>query len=135
MEEWIAWDPVKLNSEYFYVSMTDVAGLEITLSPLIESGDKVIKICFKGLVQAYRYTEELYTIKTIAFLHEKYEPIFYTRRYFFKVKNSEYIEWFFDMASGITDATDQPYQHFVIFTSDALIDVISAVEPVVEFED
>lgn len=130
-EQWIKWEPDNdLSPKYYIESITDsLEGFIIILSDNNDKKKKV-KVIFKESVHAYRSTDESFRQSTINILDESYGTHFYTEWTFFKVINSEYIQWLSKQSYSIVDS--EPLIHFSFLSVDSIIDVIAAYEPQIE---
>ncbi len=71
-------------------------------------------------------------IKTWEFLNDHYGVDYYDRWPFFKVKGSEYLNWFIKQSSGIYDPEE--VEHYVFKTPNDIVEVLSTFEPDVIIE-
>lgn len=131
-EHWTQWKPIsdRFLKWYYTESISDNEnGLKIILFDAENPSDKRILIHFTKGVDAYRITNESFTNEIINFVDDKYGVDFYVDWPFFKIEDSEYLEWLNKKSSGISE----PYKftHYCIFTSDALLDILSYDEPIV----
>ena len=131
-EEWIRWEPVDgLTGKYSVDTMSlGEQGLIIGLSSLSDNTKK-IEIKFEYAIDAYRYTNDSFSFKIAGDLTEKYGREFYGDWSFFKVTNSEYIQWISE--KSCTYADEFAFIHFSIVGSDEIVDVLSRYEPTVAF--
>jgi len=60
-------------------------------------------------------------------IDERYGTEFYAEWTFFKVTNSEYIQWLSEQSYGIAES--ESLIHFSILAGDSIVDVIAAYEP------
>ncbi|MEH6474115.1 MAG: hypothetical protein V7727_00440 [Sneathiella sp.] len=125
MEKYTAWDPIKGLLDTFYVESIhdDYEGFRI----LLQGDDKttdVLRIKF-DVALAYRKVDEGDRWKTVSSNPELQKSVF------FIVENSNWIDWFCNESCGIHSSDE--LIHYAIFTSNDCIDVLSAVEPSVEW--
>jgi hypothetical protein len=97
----------------------------------LEDGDdpsRVLRISF-GITEAYRACDESKRLKTLKAIGEQHPNL---RGYtFFIIENSEFLEWFHGESLGIW--IERPITHYQVCTSGDIIDVLSEVEPTVEW--
>ncbi len=93
--------------------------------------EKKVRILFKNGVDVYRNTNESFTNELIVNLGERYGRSFYADWPFFKVTNSEYLDWLSKTSSGISDT--RPLKHFAILSVDSVLEIINDSEPEVTF--
>ncbi len=131
-EQWMKWEPVKgLSTKYYLNSVTDNddAGFKIELVEF-ENRKKKATFLFSDWVYSYRYIEEIFALNKINFLKKKYGENFLNWT-FFKVTNSQYIQWLSQESHTISD--NRQLQHFSFRTMDSVLDVINDSDPIVEF--
>lgn len=127
-ENWERWEPVSgLSSKYYVESLSDtVEGFRVVLSDANDEKKKV-EVIFEDSVHAYRSTDESFRQSIINTIDERYGTEFYTEWTFFKVSNSEYIQWLTEQSYGIAES--EPLMHFSFLAVDSIVDVIAAYEP------
>ncbi|WP_068786946.1 hypothetical protein [Paenibacillus phocaensis] len=127
-ESWGIWEVGNdVTSKYYVESINDtIEGFRILLSDANDEFKKV-EILFEDSVHAYRSTDESFRQSTINKLDEQYGTEFYKDRTFFKVTNSEYIQWLSLQSFGIADS--EQVHHFSILAVDSIVDIIAAYEP------
>ncbi len=130
-EKWERYEPTKgLSRKYYIDSIKDsINCFQIILSDDYDGNNKV-EVLFKDSVHAYRSTEESFNLKMMNSIDESYGTDFYSNWTFFKVENSEYIQWISEQSYGISDS--QQLLHFCFIASDSILDVIAAYEPRVQ---
>lgn len=127
-EKWTRWEPINNLDEKYYVEtiIDNSDGFKIVLSSA-KDFERKIQIHFKDSVKAYRRTNETFSLQTVHFLDENYEEDFYGKWSFFKVANSEYLEWLNKQSFGISETFN--FTHFCILGSDDMIDIAANYEP------
>jgi len=130
MEEWKRWEPMQGLSGRFVIDslMLSYDALIIQLSA--EDNDTKIEIVFDGNIDAYRYTNESFCFTIFSDLSKKYGDDFYSNCSFFKITNSEYIQWISGKSAGWADAL--PFRHFCIVGNDEVLDILACYEPKVK---
>lgn len=131
MEEWIRWEPIKgLLGKYYIDSfgMSEEWDLVIQLSD--HNNSKKIEIRFNGCIDAYRYTNDSFVFKVPSDLSKKYGDEFYANWSFFKITNSEYLQWLSEKSYEYSQ--DFPFRHFCIIGGDEIIDILARYEPEVK---
>lgn len=125
-ENWERWEPISgLSSKYYVESLSDsIEGFRILLSDAYDEYKKV-EVLFEDSVHAYRSTDESFRQSVINKIDERYGTEFYSEWTFFKVTNSEYIQWLSEQSYGIAESLT----HFSILAGDSIVDVIAAYEP------
>ena len=129
--KWIKWEPIEgLSSKYYINSILDgLEGLIVVLSDANDENKKV-KVVFEDSVHTYRSTDESFRQSTINDLDEIYGTQFYSDWTFFKVTNSEYMQWLSAQSYSIIDS--EPLIHFIFLAVDSVVDIIATYEPKVE---
>ncbi|MFC4075493.1 hypothetical protein [Salinithrix halophila] len=127
-EIWERWMPTNdLSPKYYVDSLTDsIDGLKIYLSDSRDEKKKA-EVIFDCSVHAYRSTDEGFMLKTINNLDKQHGTHFYSGWTFFKVKNSDYMQWLVNSSFEI--ALSEELIHFSFLAVDSVVDVIAAYEP------
>ncbi len=129
--QWIQWKPIPgLANKYNIVEISDnVKNFIIFLS---ESGNEKnkLKLIYEVSVDAYRSTEESFRDATMLQLKQKYGGEFYWNWTFFKIQNSEYLQWLAKESLGIVDP--HTYTHFSLIATNSIVDIVTTYEPKVE---
>ncbi len=132
-EQWVRWEPgiQGLSAKYYSESVDDdVNGLTFIISDAKEK-EKKIMIFFNHPVFSYQMTEESSAVNRFYDLLDKYGRDFIHKWAFFKIRNSSYSQFIAEQSQGKIQAED--VTHFMLFTIDFMIDVISLHEPLVEW--
>lgn len=131
MEKWKKWLPIEnLLPKYNIFSIFDYyKGLEIILSDINDNENK-IKIIFDGVDISYRRVAEGFRYKKILEIDDVYGKEFYSKWTFFTIYNSKYIEWLNIESCGIYENFE--LKHFYFLCADAILDVISMENPIIE---
>jgi len=127
-EQWSQWKPINnLAGKYYIESISDnINGLKIVFFEWHNETKKVI-ITFTDSVDAYRSTDEIFRLKLISDLKEKYKSKLYGKWTFFKVDNSAYIKWLSKQSYTISD--ERSFMHFSFVGVDSILDVVTNYEP------
>lgn len=130
-EQWHKWKPIEgLAKEYYIESIVDtIDGLKIVLFDAQDKKRKLF-IIFHNSVDSYKRTDESFTGKTIYTLYQNYGKQFYKDWTFFKVENSEYLQWLSEQSDGFS--TYRGLVHFVILAMDSMLDIVVDYEPEVK---
>lgn len=132
-EKWSRWEPIAgLSTNYYSESILDTAEDGFKIHIFDHTGKKVL-ISFSNSVEAYRSTDDSFTYETLDFLNNNYGPEFYNNWTFFKIENSEYLEWLKKQSGGTFEMYS--LKHFCIFTINAMIDIAVSYEPDVSHID
>lgn len=122
-EQWSRWEP-QSNLATQYILENFVDGLdckfEITLTEALTPHKKLL-VKFEHNPYMYKNSNIEYKQKTLKTLQELLGQDF-TNWAFFKVSNSNYIEWVVRHASGIYEANK--FIHFVFVTRNSMIEII-----------
>ncbi len=131
-EEWTRWLPIeKMGGKYYVDEIKDnMIEFKVIFCNSVEE-DKKVSIIFDKWVLAYRSTYESIRQKTINSLYEKYGIDFFSECTFFKVRNSEYIEWVSEQSYGVFDSEE--LIHFSFVAADSIVDIVASYEPIIEF--
>lgn len=130
-EQWVRWRPIEGLSSKYYIELIEdnFNGFKIVLSDANDEKNK-INVIFESSVHAYRSTDESFRQSTINIINEVYGIQFYSEWTFFKVVDSEYIQWL--SAQSYSIAESEPLIHFSFLAVDSIVDVIAAYEPKIE---
>jgi len=127
-EQWIMWEPLSnLRGDYYRECLIDSyhEGFKVIIGDH-DNDKKKIHINFEAGVRAYRDTYETY-----AWLMQK--DFLRDDSFFYKVINSKYIQWLSDISNGISSGMEPTMQHFVIFSEESTLEILSRFEPEVTF--
>ena len=129
-ENWTRWEPILGLSESHYIDSVsnDENGFMIILLDANNKSKKLF-IKFENSVDCYRSTNESYTGSLVRDLRIKYGKDFYVNWTFFKVTDSEYLQWLSEKSGGLSDT--RKLIHFAIFSLDELLEVVCPYEPTV----
>ncbi len=132
MEKWKAWEPVKgIPTEFYKNSLIDDNnGLFLAFEGRKNNIKFFVK--FEEGALSYRNTDEGSLLQMIGFFSKHYGSEFFGKTSMFEVADSQYIEWFLKESSGIYSKSE--IKHYVFFTPNDVIEVISNYPPKVEFE-
>lgn len=129
MEEWTKWEPLEgISSKMHIEKLVDDKNGTVLLFKH-ENENITLKVVFEHSTLSLRSTDEGRRLKTINFLDEKYGTEFYTKWTFFRVNNSNYVEWFNQETYNMYDAYN--IVHYVFLTPDDVIEILSTYEPIV----
>ena len=124
--EWARWEPSPhLSIKYDIIEISD--NIDNFYIELIADKNKKIRIVFENSVVAYRNTEESFRSKLIDELSDRYGDEFYGDWTFFKVSNSEYIQWILKESAGIAEGL--PLIHYSIISLNSVLDIINMEDP------
>ncbi|GMU18843.1 MAG: hypothetical protein AMXMBFR12_00350 [Candidatus Babeliales bacterium] len=126
-ETWTRWEPItRLSHNYYCESLIDTPDDGFQIRLFDEEGKKLL-ISFSESVDAYRSTDGSFSYDTIESLEKKYGKEFYSTWSFFKIENSEFLEWIKKESQGTFEIYQ--LQHFCFWTIDCRIDVINNYDP------
>jgi len=133
MEQWIEWISQNDTSLPSYIKsiLSDDDGLTI-ISLDREKKNKVI-IKFNGALYTYRYTAERCFLKTLDYLSKNYQSSFIHGTTLFKVKNSQYLDWFKKESYDVWNSEE--FKHYVVYTQEDVIEVLSPYPPEIEVKN
>lgn len=125
MEDWTRWEPAEGLSGRYYIDSFGMVGdhWDFVIMLCNEDNTQKVEIRFEGAVVSYRYTNESYCFGIFGQLSKKYGDEFYSTWSFFKIHNSDYIQWI------VSKSYDSDFTHFCIIGGDEVIDIISTYEP------
>jgi len=125
------WEPLlsKLRKDFYLESVINnyYDGFNVIIGDH-DDKKKKIHIKFKFGVFCYRETCEL-------FAFEMQKDFLQEGSSFYKVINSNYIQWLSGVSKGISDAMQPNMQHFVIFSEDYTLEILDSGEPEITFVD
>lgn len=132
-ELWTRWEPENILPRKYNIELvteTNNGELKITLSDPDDT--QKVYVTFPE-IDSYRNTNESYTLEIIHYLEKTYGRSFYANWTFFKIENSEYLEWLSDKSHGISD--DYQMMHFCILGRDFLVDIACTSDPIILVEN
>lgn len=132
-EKWIRWNPIitnkDLNGNYYIEEINDNCNLfNVTLEH--EKTKEKISILFANLILASRHIDESLAPALFTKLSDKYGDEFYAQWAFFKVENSELLEWLSNYSGGLLN--EYKPLHFVIKGVETILDIVATYEPEVK---
>ena len=131
IENWQKWEPINGLAKKYYIDgvIDDFYGFKIKLTNRDNEKSKLI-ISFNESVWAYRSAEEGLRLLTMENLAQKYGANFYTEWTFFKVLNSDYLNWIFK--ESYNTAPGSNLMHFCVVAMDDILEIIADYEPEVK---
>lgn len=127
-EQWVKWQPINNLANKYYVEFISETMDCLTIVLCEEKcNERKVKIIFESSVICYRKTDETFALEKISELNKHYGMEFYGYWTFFKVYNSEYLQWFSEQSGTLSDG--YLLKHFCIITSDLLFDIATTSEP------
>lgn len=132
-ENWSQWIPIdNLSKKYYIQSIVDDVNNGFQLLLTDENNEaKNLLISFPHSVNAFRQTNETFTLLTIDYLNKTYSSDFYSQWTFFKIENSKYLGWIAEQSFNIGESPYYNFTHFCIITSDVILDIIATYEPTI----
>lgn len=130
-EQWTYWEPISGLSKKYHTKLISNSFKKGFVINLVDDNNKKISIRFTGTVISYRITDESYIFDTLTFLENNYGKDFYGDWTFFKIENSEYVEWINKQTYDVYQ--DIGLKHFCILASDLRLDFITTYEPEVKY--
>ena len=130
-EQWTQWRPIEQLAPKYYMTalIDDVTGFYVRLGES-KNNPRGLFITFEDSIGAYRITDEGDCARKLLYLNDTYGHDFFAKWSFFKVVNSEYLEWISQEAGGIFDPKST--EHLVVITENSMIDMVSRCEPKIE---
>ncbi|MER2172572.1 MAG: hypothetical protein ABS938_18300 [Psychrobacillus psychrodurans] len=127
MEHWEKWIPINgLPSKLYNDTLIDnKEGIILDFSDEKNKNKTVVN--FEEGVLSYRNTDEGSLLKKLDYLEKQYGTDFYANWTFFKIKNSEYINWFLEESSGIYELNQ--IEHYVFLTPNDVIEILTTYAP------
>jgi hypothetical protein len=127
-EEWIRWEPkIGLTTKYYVCTKKHFGNsLELFLSDSYTQ-EKDLKITFNNSVFFYNSTDENCHLLRIGNLINKYGRDIFGKSRFFKVYNSDWLNWISKSTENNIDF--KKLTHFAFVDSDIFLDVIASEEP------
>lgn len=126
IENWTKFEPINgLSNKYYLESIID--DLEEFKIILVDINDckKKVSIVIDSFLGSYHITDVVY-------LDKKYELNFYQEWTFFKLDNSDYIDWLSEESWGLAEDF-YSLMHFAFICSNSKIDIACSAEPRFEF--
>ncbi len=126
-EQWRIWEPSQNLSQQYYIESVCDYIIDFRIVLIEENKKSKLLMTFKDTVGSYRSIDESYIVNVIENLTKQYGTKFYSRWTFFEIKNSDYLKDLSMKSSTISDYRN--FRHFVILTSDIMLDIIALREP------
>ena len=130
-EQWTQWRPIEqLAPQYYTTAIINAAtGFHIRFGES-NNNPRGLFITFERSIEACRVTDEGDRFVKLLYLIDTYGRDFFVKWPFFKVTNSEYLEWLSQESGGIFD--QKSMEHFALITQDSIIDIATSYEPKIE---
>ena len=127
------WQPIEglANKVHIYSVCNDTKGFRVILTEDNNTTRKVL-MNFAGTVRSYRETDDLISLHLLEGNAEPFENEEPHSWALFKVTDSEYLKWA-SHNSGIAKIEDIGLMHYVVWTEDATLEILSWAKPKVEF--
>jgi hypothetical protein len=127
MEQWERWVPLDDIPSTIYNDMFLDGKDGVILEFSDENCERKVVVNFEGGVLSYRNTDEGSLLETLNYLDQHYGTDFYSNWSLFKVKNSEYLNWFHKESCGIYESEE--VEHYVFLTPNDVIEILSISPP------
>jgi hypothetical protein len=130
-ENWTKWEPdgIELANNYYLESFSYDDGLKIILKE--QGGGQTLQVLFDGQISAMRFADETMRLKLFDDLYNKYGKGFCRRWTFFKVEQSDCLQWLLSQSYEISDF--YKIQHFVlIMDEDCVMEILVSYEPKIQ---
>ena len=127
-QQWLHWKPIGLDlygnyetnqiidkRDFFKLLITKVVNQEL------------VEITFDKSVWAFRRTSESFRQNVFKDLSLTYGDDFYINWSFFKIENSNYLNWLKEESDGVSNHLK--LVHYVIMTLDDVFDIVANYEP------
>jgi len=127
-EQWTQWRPIEqIALQYYTTAIIDAAtGFHIRLGES-NNNPRGLFITFEHSIDACRVTDEGDRFTKVLYLIDKYGRDFFVKWAFFKVTNSEYLEWLSQESGNFSDSKSM--EHLALITQDSIIDIATSYEP------
>jgi len=130
-EQWIQWTPCEdLHGKYMIKKLTaDANGLIVDLYAY--NGDNhIIEVACKPYAQASRYNSKQWRLHDLCNqLSKSYGEEFHKNWTFFKVLDSEYLEWLDDESGTVSSYCG--IMHFCVLAENGVVDIGTDCAPIV----
>lgn len=130
MEQWVRWKPLQELSGRFLVDDLHMSHVGVRILLISENNDIKIEILFDGPTYAYRCTNESLCFGIFPSLGVRYGHDFYANWSFFKINNSDYLQWVASKTTGSID--DYTLDHFCIIGNNDVFEILSRYEPLIK---
>ena len=132
-EIWSRWQPntAVLDGNY-HITKVDDNNKNFKIMLQHEHTMQQVEIIFADLVLASRHVDEGLRFILFSELSTKYGDDFYAQWAFFKVTNSEFLEWLSVYSGTVSDQLN--LTHFVIKGTDSLLDIVASYEPEIKIQ-
>jgi len=127
--QWDRWYPIEKITKRANLDSISYCDNELILNFSFIYSIGEITIIFKDSVLSYRSADERNFTDTYSFLNETKEKDFYTKWSFFKLKNSNYIEWFNKQDKNNKQINVEHY----LFLTESVVEVLATSAPIVRW--
>lgn len=132
-EKWIRWEAANIAAKKYHIeSITETIEETIKIKLSDSANKEIIYVSFPEGIDTYRRTNESYTLDTIHYLEKTYGRDFYAQWSFFKIENSEYLQWLSEKSHGTSD--DYQLMHFCILGLNSIMDIACISDPIISIE-
>lgn len=133
MEKWERWIPeIELPALiYLEKSFFSEEGFICFFKDETEIKSIIFSFEKEGLL-SYRETDEGSFLKTFDYLYANYEPEYFQGWTLFKVKESSYLQWFKEQS--LSEYEKEEVEHYVFYTYDIIIEVLSLTGPKIKIK-
>ena len=126
-EEWIKLkeDEIPKGDRY---AVTKIVEDEIGTKIFLDNGISAIEVFFDGVPLLTRNScIDGVRMRTWSEAQEKYDDYFFSKDFFFEVKNSRLVDWIIEESYGVYEK--EKITHYCIVADDGFIDIVATFEP------
>ena len=130
VEKWSRWEPITgLTARYYVDGVVDT--IDELIVRLVSDQDQSIgvEVVFDS-AWAYRLTNESFRLSLIYQLGLKYGEDFYTKWAFFKVDESDYLDWLSRESYEFSESAEMT--HYCLMGLESFVDIAASEDPVVK---
>lgn len=131
-EKWVKWEPVENLAKVHFIEIVKdgMSSLVITFFE-DRNQNKTFQLIFDETVIAYRNVDEGYRLTIYDKCIQDDGKDLYGNWTFFKAINSDYMQWLKEQTNMAFDF--ELSTHFVIYTVNAVVDVVAISEPIIKY--
>lgn len=131
-ENWIKWQPKGMGGLYAYFTIPEHD--ENGINFIVQCAEGAVKISFDGNIPFYVFSDEGLRTASYAPVQQQHNDRHYFNKWFlYKIENSDLLKWIGLESCGFIAGRYE--KHFCIVTEDDVVDILSSVDPRLEFID
>lgn len=133
-EIWTQWKPAENLSARYHIDLIleGIEGFKLIMSDA-QDDSKKLTMLFENSVFSYRNTDESFSRDIVDSLRKEYGQEFWEKWIFFKVLNSNYLNWLAEESYGFFESDEAT--HFSIIAMNSILDIADNSNPKIIFHN